>query len=165
MENNTKDNVFALSITIGLLPWLENKIVHQIMLFEIWGWKNLWPKVLGNQNDDYLDLFNSAFEDSRENTLGLTSILGASLPWKQFSIVNKCYTRISPIIDFQGCNMLDRQFVCLFLEDSFLHSRSILWGPCNPPTQFPSTLMHIYILSVCWRGVLSSPELPKSGLP
>ena len=41
-------------------------------------WKNKWPKVLDNQNDHFLDLCNSAFEDSKRNIFGLISILAVS---------------------------------------------------------------------------------------
>lgn len=124
--------------------------------------KNLWPKVFGSQNDHYLDLFNSVFEDSKWNTLGLKSVLAVSPLWKQFSVVNKCYTRISTSTDFRGCSIPDRQFVCFFLEESVLYPRGCLWGSCNPPTQFPSTLTLIYLTTPCWWGQLSAPELKAS---
>lgn len=40
--------------------------------------KNIWLKILDNQNDHFLDLCNSAFEDSKRNIFGLTSILAVS---------------------------------------------------------------------------------------
>lgn len=71
-----KENVFAYNIHhYCLLASLENKIIHQIMLFEFWRRRNKWPEILGNQRDHYYDLYNSVFEDSKRNTFDLASIL------------------------------------------------------------------------------------------
>lgn len=154
----------SVSITIGLLPWLENKI-HQIMLFEFWGWKkkkNLLPKVLDNQKDHYLDLFNSAFEHSKRNALGLTSIPAVSPSW---ILLISAIPGYHQLLISEIAVRLTRQFACLFLEQNFSASQRRSMGSCNPPTQFPLTLMHIYLSSLYWWGQLSAPEFSKPGLP
>lgn len=133
--------------------------------------KNLRLKVFGSQNDHYLDLFKSLFEDSKWNPLGLKDILAVSACENSFLLISAIpgyhqllisevtvYMTVCLPLPRRKCSASHRlsvgvmqpTYLVPFNTHTHLSRHPLLMGPVVGPTTQSQSLHNMAFLSLAF---------------